>query len=34
MKGLFAWSGFRQAAVDYERAPRTVGKTKFRYWKL
>jgi len=22
MKGLFAWSGFRQAAVDYERAPR------------
>ncbi len=34
MKGLFAWSGFRQAAVDYERAPRTAGKTKFRYWKL
>jgi glycosyltransferase involved in cell wall biosynthesis len=34
MKGLFAWSGFRQAAVEYERAPRTVGKTKFRYWRL
>jgi len=34
MKGLFAWSGFRQAAVEYERAPRQVGKTKFRYWKL
>ena len=34
MKGLFAWSGFRQAAVEYERAPRAVGKTKFRYWKL
>jgi len=34
MKGLFAWSGFRQAAVEYERAARTVGKTKFRYWKL
>jgi polyisoprenyl-phosphate glycosyltransferase len=34
MKGLFAWSGFRQAAVEYERVPRTVGKTKFRYWKL
>ena len=34
MKGLFAWSGFRQAAVEYERAPRTVGATKFRYWKL
>jgi glycosyltransferase involved in cell wall biosynthesis len=34
MKGLFAWSGFRQAAVEYERAPRAVGRTKFRYWKL
>ncbi|HEX8641967.1 MAG TPA: glycosyltransferase family 2 protein [Allosphingosinicella sp.] len=34
MKGLFAWSGFRQAAVEYERAPRAVGSTKFRYWKL
>ena len=34
MKGLFAWSGFRQAAVEYERAARTTGKTKFRYWKL
>ena len=34
MKGLFAWSGFRQAAVEYERAPRSVGATKFRYWKL
>jgi glycosyltransferase involved in cell wall biosynthesis len=34
MKGLFAWSGFRQAAVEYDREPRTVGKSKFRYWKL
>lgn len=34
MKGLFAWSGFRQAAVEYERQPRAVGQTKFRYWKL
>ena len=34
MKGLFAWSGFRQAAVEYDRAPRTVGTTKFRGWKL
>jgi glycosyltransferase involved in cell wall biosynthesis len=34
MKGLFAWSGFKQAAVEYDREPRTVGKTKFRYWKL
>jgi polyisoprenyl-phosphate glycosyltransferase len=34
MKGLFAWSGFRQTAVEYERAAREVGTTKFRYWKL
>jgi glycosyltransferase involved in cell wall biosynthesis len=34
MKGLFAWGGFRQAAVEYDRVPRTLGKTKFRYWKL
>ncbi|HEY5722280.1 MAG TPA: glycosyltransferase family 2 protein [Allosphingosinicella sp.] len=34
MKGLFAWGGFRQAAVEYDRVPRQVGKTKFRYWKL
>jgi hypothetical protein len=34
MKGLFAWSGFRQAAVEYDRVPRTVGNSKFRYWKL
>jgi polyisoprenyl-phosphate glycosyltransferase len=34
MKGLFAWSGFRQTAVEYQRAPRAVGETKFRYWKL
>lgn len=34
MKGLFAWSGFRQAAVEYDRAEREIGSTKFRYWKL
>lgn len=34
MKGLFAWSGFRQAAVEYDRAERTLGHTKFNYWKL
>ena len=34
MKGLFAWSGFRQAAVEYHRERRQVGQTKFRYWKL
>jgi polyisoprenyl-phosphate glycosyltransferase len=34
MKGLFAWSGFRQTAVEYERSERQQGKTKFNYWKL
>ena len=34
MKGLFAWAGFRQAAVEYDRAERSVGATKFNYWKL
>lgn len=34
MKGLFAWSGFKQTAVEYDRVERTVGTTKFRYWKL
>jgi glycosyltransferase involved in cell wall biosynthesis len=34
MKGLFAWSGFRQTAVAYDRAARTQGQSKFNYWKL
>ncbi len=34
MKGLFAWAGFRQAAVSYHREERKLGKTKYNYWKL
>jgi len=34
MKGLFAWVGFPQVAVDYERAPRIAGHSKFNYWRL
>ncbi len=34
MKGLFAWVGFRSKAIDYRRAPRAAGATKFNYWKL
>jgi glycosyltransferase involved in cell wall biosynthesis len=34
MKGLFAWSGFRQTAIEYDRAERANGTTKFNYWKL
>jgi glycosyltransferase involved in cell wall biosynthesis len=34
MKGLFAWIGFRQVSVAYERDRRFAGQTKWNYWKL
>ncbi|CAM2176852.1 CPS-53 (KpLE1) prophage; bactoprenol glucosyl transferase [Paraburkholderia sacchari] len=34
MKGLFAWVGFNSVTIDYERTPRTAGKTKFSGWRL
>lgn len=34
MKGLFAWVGFKQTAIEYDREPRHQGKTKWNYWKL
>ncbi len=34
MKGLFAWIGFRQRTIDYDREPRAAGMSKWRYWKL
>ncbi len=34
MKGLFAWVGYRQAEVVYDRAPRYSGQTKWNYWRL
>ena len=34
MKGLFAWAGFKSAAVLYHREERKVGRTKYNYWKL
>jgi glycosyltransferase involved in cell wall biosynthesis len=34
MKGLFAWVGFRQKAIVYERDPRFAGDSKFNYWRL
>lgn len=34
MKGLFAWVGFRQTGIEYSRASRAAGQTKWRYWKL
>lgn len=34
MKGLFAWVGFKQIAVPYDRAQRHRGQTKWNYWRL
>lgn len=34
MKGLFAWVGYRQAIVYYDRPQRYKGKTTWNYWKL
>jgi len=34
MKGLFAWVGFKQIGVPYERPARAAGETKFSYWRL
>jgi len=34
MKGLFAWVGFKQTSVIYDRPSRYKGETKWNYWKL
>jgi len=34
MKGVFAWLGFPQATVDYQRAPRIAGAAKQRFHPL
>ena len=34
MKGLFAWVGFRQKMLPYEREARHAGATKWGYWRL
>lgn len=34
MKGLFAFVGFKTAIVEYKRPERSVGTTKWSYWKL
>jgi polyisoprenyl-phosphate glycosyltransferase len=34
MKGLFAWIGYPQATIDYERAARAAGETKWPFLKL
>jgi glycosyltransferase involved in cell wall biosynthesis len=34
MKGLFAWVGFRTTVVEYVRAPRASGSSRFNGWRL
>ncbi len=34
MKGLFAWVGFHTVTLDYARAPRSAGETKFSGFAL
>ena len=34
MKGLFAWVGFKQTSVLFDRHPRFQGTTSWNYWKL
>jgi glycosyltransferase involved in cell wall biosynthesis len=34
MKGLFASLGFKETTIEYVRAPRAAGETKWNYWKL
>jgi polyisoprenyl-phosphate glycosyltransferase len=34
MKGIFAWVGFRQTFILYDRAERYKGRTKWNYWRL
>ncbi len=34
LRGMAAWIGFRQVGVSYQRAARTVGKTKYPFSKM
>ena len=34
MKGLFAWIGYRQVSLEYDRHARAAGQTKWPYFKL
>ena len=34
MKGLFAWVGYPQASLPYQRESRIAGTSKFNYWRL
>lgn len=34
MKGVLSWAGFNVVIVEYDRAPRVIGQSKFNGWKL
>lgn len=34
MKGLLSWVGFPTTVVEYTRAERSIGNSKFNFWKL
>ena len=34
MRGLRAWVGFKQTSLEYDRPPRTTGKSKYSFIKL
>jgi glycosyltransferase involved in cell wall biosynthesis len=34
MKGVLSWAGFKTVIVEYDRAARAAGNTKFNGWKL
>lgn len=34
MKGLLSWVGFSTTVVEYTRAERSIGNSKFNFWKL
>jgi glycosyltransferase involved in cell wall biosynthesis len=34
MKGIFAWVGFRQASIVFDRPARVAGSSKWSFWKL
>lgn len=34
MKGVLSWAGFKVGIVEYDRAPRAAGQSKFDVWKL
>ncbi|MER8715664.1 glycosyltransferase family 2 protein [Mesorhizobium sp. M0142] len=34
VRGMFGWMGFKQTAVPFERHARTLGQTKYPFWKM